>query len=428
MNVVEELRWRGMLYDMTEGAEAALTRSPLTTYCGFDAQGPSLHVGSLVPIMGLVHMQRHGHTPIALLGGGTSMIGDPSGHSKERLLLSTEIINANVAGIREQLSRFLDFNAKGNAARLVNNADWLTPLSLVEFLRDTGKHFSIGAMLDKESVKQRMQSEQGISFTEFSYMLLQSYDFLNLYRAEGCTLQVGGSDQWGNITAGVDLIRRVENGKAHGLVYPLITNASGEKFGKTANITGMDSVWLDPARTSPYAFYQFWFNSDDRDVLRNLKFFTLLDQPAIAELEGSLASAPERRQPHKRLAEEVTRTVHGETGLDSARKASAVLFGGEIEGLSAAELMGIFADVPSREVARDQLSGDGLPLVDLVVTAGFEASKARARTLIEGGGVSLNNHKMTDSAAQIGLDQAVEGKLLVLRKGKKDYCLIRLVG
>jgi tyrosyl-tRNA synthetase len=428
MNVVEELRWRGMLYDMTEGAEQALTHGPLTLYCGFDAQGPSLHIGSLVPIMGLAHMQRHGHTPIALLGGGTSMIGDPSGRSKERALLTTETVDANVEGIREQLSRFLDFKKKGNAARLANNADWLTRLSLVEFLRDTAKHFTVGAMLDKESVKQRMAGEQGISFTEFSYMLLQAYDYLNLYRAEECTLQTGGSDQWGNITAGVDLIRRVETGKAHGLVHPLVTNASGEKFGKTANITGMDSVWLDAARTSPYTFYQYWFNSDDRDVIRNLKFFTLLDQAAIAELEASLASSPERREPHKRLAEEVTRTVHGESGLAGAQKASAVLFGGEIEGLSASDLLGIFADVPSREVARDQLSGDGLPLVDLVVTAGFETSKARARALIEGGGVSLNNHKLTEPGAPVGLDQAVEGRLLVLRKGKKDYCLIRLVG
>lgn len=428
MNVIEELRWRGMLYDMTEGAEEALTRGKITLYTGFDVQGPSLHVGHLIPIMGLVHMQRYGHTPIALVGGGTSMIGDPSGRSKERALLAREVIEANVLSIREQIGHFLDFNAKANAARLSNNADWLLSLSLVGFLRDTGKHFSVGAMLDKESVRQRMTGEQGISFTEFSYMLLQAYDYLTLYRTQGCTFQMGGSDQWGNITAGVDLIRRVEGGKAHALVYPLLTDASGEKFGKTATISGMDSVWLDAGRTSPYRFYQFWLNSDDRDVMTRLKRFTLLDEQEVAALEESLASAPERREPHQRLAEEVTRAVHGETGLASAQKASAVLFGGEIEGLSAQDLLGIFADVPSREVARDRFSGDGLPLVDLVVTAGFEGSKARARALIEGGGVSLNNRRMTDKDAKVDLSHSVEGQLIVLRKGKKDYCLVRIAG
>jgi tyrosyl-tRNA synthetase len=266
MNVIDELHWRGMLHSVTEGGEEALTRGKATLYTGFDVQGPSLHVGHLIPIMGLVLMQRHGHTPIALVGGGTSMIGDPSGKSKERALLSRETIEGNVVSIREQLGHFLDFGAKSNPARMVNNADWLLSLSLVDFLRDIGKYFSVGAMLDKESVRTRMEKEEGISYTEFSYMLLQSYDFLNLYREQGCTFQMGGSDQWGNITAGVDLIRRVEGGQAHALVYPLLTNASGEKFGKTATITGMDSVWLDPSRTSPYQFYQFWLNTDDSEV------------------------------------------------------------------------------------------------------------------------------------------------------------------
>jgi tyrosyl-tRNA synthetase len=311
---------------------------------------------------------------------------------------------------------------------MANNADWLLGLGLVDFLRDIGKHFSVSAMLDKDSVKNRMQKEEGISYTEFSYMLLQSYDFLNLYRTLGCKIQMGGSDQWGNITAGADLIRRIEGAPAHALVYPLLTNASGEKFGKTATITGMDSVWLDPARTSPYKFYQFWLNTDDRDVMERLKRFTLLDQPTVTELEQTLAASPEKRDPQRRLAEEVTRMVHGETGLSSAQKASSVLFGGAIDGLSADDLAGIFADVPSREVPRADLSGEGLPLVDLVVAAGFEASKARARTLIEGGGVSLNNQKWTDINAKVAIDQAIEGSVMVMRKGKKEYCLIRVAG
>ena len=348
MNVVDEFRWRDMLFEITEGGEEALAKTKITFYNGFDVQGPSLHVGHLIPIMGMVHLQRYGHTPIALVGGGTSMIGDPSGKSKERALLSEDTIRANAENIREQLSHFLDFNAKGNAARMINNAEWLMPMGMMEFLRDVGKHFTIQQMTAKESVKKRLEQEEGLSFTEFSYMLLQAYDFLTLFRREGATFQTGGSDQWGNILAGTDLIRKADGAQAHGVVFPLLTTASGEKFGKTANITGgMDSVWLDPTMTSPYKFYQFWFNAEDADVIKYLKFFTLLDQGEIAELERQVKEAPERREAQRRLAEEVTRTVHGEAGVRSAQQATEVLFGGDVSGLSANDLLGIFADVPS---------------------------------------------------------------------------------
>ncbi len=425
-SVIDELRWRGMIYDLTEGVEDALRQEKLVAYNGFDATGPSLHVGHLIPIMGLVHLQRYGHTPIALVGGGTSLIGDPSGKSKERVLLSAEEIEANAASIRQQLARFLDFETKDNPARLINNADWLRKLSLIEFLRDTGKHFTVNQMLAKESVKQRMEKEEGISFTEFSYMLLQAHDFHVLYQEYGCTLQTGGSDQWGNITAGTELVRRL-GGKAHALVYPLLTNASGEKFGKTATITGMDSVWLDAEKTSPYKFYQFWLNTDDRDVMRHLKVFTLLTQDEIAELEDALQRSPERREAQQRLAEEITRLVHGEAGLQKAQQASHVLFSGNLEGLSADDLLNVFADVPAGEISRAQLEASGVPLVDLVAAAGFEPSKSRARTLIGGGGVSLNGRKITEANATVGLDDVIGGKVMILRKGKKDTYLVRVV-
>jgi tyrosyl-tRNA synthetase len=354
------------------------------------------------------------------------MIGDPSGKSQERALLTYEQIAENAASIREQLSRFLDFDAKENAAVMVNNADWLAPLSMMEFLRDTGKYFNVGTMLAKDSVKQRMENEEGISFTEFSYMLLQSFDFLTLFRRYKCVLQTGGSDQWGNITAGVDFIRRVEGGKAHAMVYPLMTTASGEKFGKTATIAGgMDSVWLDAGRTSPYKFYQYWLNSDDADVIKYLKIFTLLSQAEIAELERVVAQSPEKREAQRKLAEEVTRVVHGGPGLRSAERASQVLFGGDLDGLSAADLLGIFADVPSVDVPRAQLEA-GMPLVDLVVAAGLETSKARARTLIEGGGVSVNNRRVAETSASVDLSASIEGRLIVLRKGKKEYRVVRV--
>ncbi len=412
-----------MLYDASEGLEEALANHSITGYIGFDPTAASLHVGSLLPIMGLVRLQQHGHTPIALVGGGTGMIGDPSGKTQERQLLSKEQIEFNVEGIRAQLSLFLDFEVKTNRAMLINNAGWLAPIPMVDFLRDVGKHFTVNYMLAKESVKRRFEEGDGISFTEFSYMLLQSYDFLVLYDRYGCTLQLGGSDQWGNIVVGTELIRKMRAAKGYGLVFPLVTTSAGIKFGKTE----AGSVWLDPNLTSPYRFYQFWINTDDSDVVKYLKFFTMLDQEAIAELEHSVAVSPEKREAQKRLAEEVTRTVHGESNLRKAIQASRVLFGGVIEDLSASDVLDIFAEVPSSEIPGDSFSGDGVSLVDLVITCGFATSKGAARRLIEAGGIYVNNRRVSDVQATIDLSALIEGQYLVLRKGARNYHLVRVV-
>ncbi len=412
-----------MLYDASEGLEEALANHSITGYIGFDPTAASLHVGSLLPIMGLARLQQHGHTPIALVGGGTGMIGDPSGKTQERQLLSKEQIEFNVEGIRTQLSLFLDFEAKTNRAMLINNADWLSPIPMVDFLRDVGKHFTVNYMLAKESVKRRFEEGDGISFTEFSYMLLQSYDFLILHDRYGCTLQMGGSDQWGNIVAGTELIRKMRAAKGYGLVFPLVTTSAGIKFGKTE----AGSVWLDPKLTSPYRFYQFWINIDDSDVVQYLKFFTMLDQRAIAELEHAIVVAPEKREAQKRLAEEVTRAVHGESNLRKAIQASRVLFGGVIEDLSASDVLDIFAEVPSSEVAGDAFTGDGVSLLDLVMRSGFATSKGTARRLIEDGGIYINNRRVSDVEATISLSMLIEGQYLVLRKGARNYHLVRIV-
>jgi tyrosyl-tRNA synthetase len=419
MNVFEEFEWRGLIYDASEGLKEALAGQKITGYIGFDPTAPSLHVGSLLPIMGLVRLQQYGHTPVALVGGGTGMIGDPSGKTEERQLLSREQIEYNLEGIRAQLSRFLDFEARTNKALLVNNADWLAPVSMVDFLRDVGKHFTVNYMLAKESVKRRY--EEGISFTEFSYMLLQAYDFLVLHDRYGCTLQMGGSDQWGNIVAGIELIRKLRGTRCYALVSPLVTTSAGIKFGKTE----AGSVWLDANLTSPYRFYQFWFNTDDRDVVKYLKFFTMLNRQEIAALEALTASAPEKREAQKRLAEEVTLMVHGEYNLRKAIQASQVLFGGEIADLSASEVLDIFADVPSSDIPRASFAGDGMPLVDLVIACGFAPSKGAARRLIEAGGIYVNNRRVADVQAAIDLSALIEGQYLVLRKGAREYHLVR---
>ncbi len=423
MNVFEEFQWRGMLYAASEGLDEALTNQSMTGYIGFDPTAASLHVGSLLPIMGLARLQRHGHTPIALVGGGTGMIGDPSGKTQERQLLSKEQIEYNLEGIKAQLSLFLDFETKTNRATLINNADWLVPASMVDFLRDVGKHFTVNYMLAKESVKRRFEEGEGISFTEFSYMLLQAYDFLVLYDRFGCTLQMGGSDQWGNIVAGTELIRKMRGARGYGLVFPLVTTSAGIKFGKTE----AGSVWLDPKLTSPYRFYQFWINTDDSDVVKYLKFFTMLDQRTIAELENSVSVSPEKREAQKRLAEEVTRTVHGESNLSKAIQASRVLFGGEIAELSASDVLDIFAEVPSSNIPRDSFEDEGLPLVDLVIACGYTTSKGLARNLIEGGGIYVNNRRVSDVKATIGLSALIEGQYLVMRKGAREYHLVRVV-
>lgn len=417
----KELQWRGLVHSHTANAEKHLAEQKVTGYIGFDPTAASLHVGSLLPIMGLVHLQHAGHTPIAIAGGGTGMIGDPSGKTQERKLLSPADIESNLEGIKKQLSKFLDFNAKANPAKLVNNADWLTKLSMMQFLRDVGKHFSVNEMLAKDSVKNRIEQEQGMSFTEFSYSLLQSYDFLELFDRYQCTLQMGGSDQWGNIVAGVDLIRRVRGAEAQAIVFPLITTSSGVKFGKTESGT----IWLDPSLTSPYKFYQFWYNTDDRDAIKYLKFFTLLPQAKITEIEDSLKSAPEKRGAQTLLAQEVTRAVHDESAVAQAMKASQILFGGEISGITERELLDIFEDVPSTQIQRDQLAGDGMPFIDLLVSASVAKSKGEARKLVQGGGVYLNNRRVPEVDKKIGTDDMIQGKFIVLRKGAKNYFLVR---
>src|SRR5436309_5844490 len=335
MNLFDEFAWRGMIAEATPDLGGVLEKEKLTAYIGFDPSAPSLHVGSLLPVMGLARLQRFGHTAIAIAGGGTGLIGDPSGKTKERQLLTTEQVEKNLVGIKEQLSYLLDFDAKDNPARIVNHADWLGPITLMEFLRDVGKHFTVNNLLGKEAISRRLESDEGISFTEFSYPLLQAYDYLVLFDTYGCALQMGGSDQWGNIIAGIDLIRRLRGARAHGLVFPLVTSATGVKFGKTE----AGAVWLDAKLTSPYRFYQFWLNTDDRDVITYLKFFTWLSGEEIDQLEQSLKDSPESREAQRRLAREVTSMLHGETELEKAVRASEVLFGKEMSGLSVDEII-----------------------------------------------------------------------------------------
>src|SRR4051812_29292259 len=347
ISLYDELVWRGLVYDATEGLAELFARERVTAYIGFDPTASSLHVGSLMTLMALARLQRFGHFPIAIVGGGTGMIGDPSGKSQERILLSAEQIDENVASIRVQLARFLDFDSTDNAARIVNNAEWLAGFDLLGFLRDTGKFFTVNYMLQKDSVHRRLEGEDGISFTEFSYLLLQARDFLELFDRYGCSLQMGGSDQWGNITAGIDLVRKVRGKKAHGLVWPLMTTASGAKFGKTEAGT----IWLDAGRTSPFKFYQFWLNTDDRDVIPYLKFFTFLDRDAIAALEVNAASEPEKRAAQRVLAREVTTLVHGAEQFSRAERASSLLFGEDIATLPPEDVLAVFEDVPSTELS-----------------------------------------------------------------------------
>lgn len=420
MTIAEEFTWRGMLYDATEGALALCAQEPVTVYVGFDPTASSLHVGSLLPIMALARLQRAGHRPIALVGGGTGLIGDPSGKSVERTLLSVEDVDANVRGMRAQLERFLDFDCQPNGAVMVNNADWLRSVGLLEFLRDTGKHFTVNYMLAKESVKRRLGGDEGISFTEFSYLLLQAYDYLVLHERYGCRLQMGGSDQWGNITAGCDLIRKVAGGRAHGLVLPLVTTAAGTKFGKTEAGT----VWLDPVRTSPYRFYQFWLSVDDRDVERYLKFFTWLDAEAIGALSQAVAERPGAREAQRVLAQEVTRLVHGEDELRRAERASAVLFGGSLREASLEDLLLVFDDVPSTRVEPSELLG--MSVATALVRAGICASKGDAVRMVRQGGVSVNGVREADERRVLGADDLLGGVLVVLQKGARDRRLLRV--
>lgn len=418
--LLDELAWRGLLNQYTEGLPEWLARGAVTAYCGFDPSAPSLHVGNLVPVIGLVHLQRAGHRPIALVGGGTGMIGDPSGKTAERQLNSPEVVEANTRAIRSQLERFLDFSG-ATGAIMRDNAEWLLSLGAVEFMRDVGKHFTVNYMLQKESVKSRM--EAGISYTEFSYMLLQSYDYLELHRREGATLQIGGSDQWGNITAGVELIRRTEGHEAHALTLPLVTTAAGTKFGKTES----GAVWLDPARTSPYRMYQFWINTDDRDVGKYLRFFTLLGREEIEALDRETEEHPERRAAQQALANDVTARVHGPLAARAAEEVSALLFGKrEAQSLSASALEALGAEVPFVELPAPE--GDAIEVLDLFVAAKLAPSKGAARRLLEQGGLNVNGRRLSAGDRSIERSELLPGGHLLLRKGARDYALVRLVG
>jgi tyrosyl-tRNA synthetase len=420
MNIYEELEWRGLVADCTD-KDAVVKRpasAPITLYCGFDPTSDSLHVGNLVPLLALRRFQLLGHCPIAVAGGATGSIGDPSGKSAERQLLSREVLTANIASVKEQLKRLLDFDTKTNPARLVDNASWTAGVGYLDFLRDIGKHFSVNQMVAKESVRARMEDrESGISYTEFSYMLLQAFDFYHLFQEHGCELQIGGSDQWGNITAGIDLIRKKLGKAAFGLTLPLITNADGTKFGKT--VAG--AVWLDPKKTSVYRFYQYWINTDDRDAARYLKFFTFLTQDEIAALEAKHAQNPGAREAHKALAKAVTDLVHGENATAEAIRASEILFGGELAGISEATFNDIIGEVPTKEIEKSKLNGAGWLLVELLVHSGLCPSKGQARKDVEGGGVYVNNIRESNFQRAITANDLLFGKHVLLRKGKKNY-------
>ena len=411
-SLLDELSWRGMVYQHTDGLADALATTEVIAYVGFDPTAPSLHLGHLVPVMGLAHLQRAGHRPVALVGGGTGMIGDPSGRTSERQLLSEEEIGANSRAIEKQLSRFLDFSGK-KAALMRDNAAWLRPLRAVEFMRDVGKHFTVNYMLAKESVQARI--EGGISFTEFSYMLLQAYDFLELNRREGVTLQMGGSDQWGNITAGLELIRRVEGKTAHALTMPLVTTASGSKFGKTEE----GAVWLDPARTSPYKFYQYWINVDDRDAGKYLRLFTLLPRQEIEALEKLTQTAPEKREAQQALARDVTVRVHGDQAARVAEEVSRVLFGkADPTKLSESVLRALSEEVPFAE------SRDTPSMLDALVTLKLAGSKSAARRLIEQGGVYVNGQRASANT-ELTSTKPLAGSYYLLRKGAREYAVLR---
>jgi tyrosyl-tRNA synthetase len=417
----EEMEWRGLVYSATDGLRDAFKNERITAYIGFDPTASSLHVGSLLTIMGLVRLQQFGHSPIAVAGGGTGLIGDPSGKATERPLMSKEEVQSNIEAIKRQLQHFLDFESKVNPARMVNNADWLTSTSITDFLRDIGKHFSVNALIAKESVKRRMDGD-GISYTELSYILLQSFDFLTLFERLNCTLQMGGSDQWGNITAGVDLIRRVHGKTAHALVYPLLTTSSGAKMGKSEK----GAIWLDPDRTSPYRLYQYLFNTDDRDVVTYLKTLTLMSPSRISELALSGAAHPEQREGQRELARDVTRRVHGDDALARAEVASKVLFGEAIRNLSLRDVLDIFSEAPSVEIGQSDFLSGKMTVADLMVSSGLSQSKGEARRLIEGGGVYLQNVRVTDARRTLSLSDGIEGQAFVIRKGQREYRLVKV--
>jgi tyrosyl-tRNA synthetase len=424
MSLLSDLHWRGLLQDCTdrEGLEARLAQGPITVYCGFDPTADSLHVGHLMGQLMLRRFQIAGHHVIPLAGGATGMVGDPSGKSSERNLQTPDQVAHNVACITRQLRRLLDFEGVANPARLVNNATWTAPMTFLEFLREVGKHFPVNVMLAKDSVRNRLSSDSGISYTEFSYMLLQANDFLHLRSHENCELQIGGSDQWGNITAGCDLIRRKLGAgtSAYGLTFPLLTKADGTKFGKTEGGT----IWLDPEKTSPYRFYQFFIQSDDAMVVTYLKRLTLLPREQIEALETSHLANPGAREAHQALARAVTTLAHGEQACSDAVRASQILFGGGLEGITEKIFADVVGEVPTHQLAPEALAGNGAAPVDLFVAAGLSPSKGQARKDLESGGLYLNNERLTDVNARVGPDRLLFGKHLLLRKGKRSYAVL----
>lgn len=423
MDILQDLQARGLINQMTdeEGLKKHLSQEQVTLYCGFDPTGDSLHIGHLLPVLILKRFQQAGHRPIALVGGGTGMIGDPSGRSTERQLNDENTVRHYSEQLAGQLAKILNFEEGENAAVARNNLDWLNQMTMIEFLRDVGKHFGVNYMLAKDSVESRI--ENGISFTEFSYMILQSYDFLNLFRKENCTLQIGGSDQWGNITAGLELIRKNategEEAKAFGLTVPLITKADGSKFGKTAG----GAIWLDPAKTTPYEFYQFWINTDDRDVVNFLHYFTFLSLDEIGELAKEVETQPEKRVAQRRLAEEMTKMVHDEKALEQAEKISEALFSGDLKQLTGDEIEQGFKDVPTYNLVEEEKG-----LIDLLVEAKISSSKRQAREDIQNGAIYINGEREQDMKYTVDAEDRIDGKFTIIRRGKKKYFLVRFEG
>jgi tyrosyl-tRNA synthetase len=423
MNIFEELEWRGLVADCTDKPALCqrLAQGPVTLYAGFDPTSDSLHVGNLVPLLALRRFQQHGHHPIVVAGGATGLVGDPSGKTVERQLMTRELLETNIAAVKQQLRRWLDFDSKTNPARLMDNADWIAPISFLDFLRETGKHFSVNQMVAKESVRARMEDrESGISYTEFSYMLLQAFDFFHLRKVCNCELQIGGSDQWGNITAGMELTRKQLGARVFGLTLPLILNSDGTKFGKTA----AGAVWVDPRKTSVYRFYQFWIRSDDRDVVRYLKLFTFLSQDEIAALAAGHQARPEGRAAHKALARAMTDLIHGPGATAEAARASEILFGGGLDGIAEATFNEIVGEIPTRDLERAKLEGAGAPLAEALVLAGLCPSKGQARKDIEGGGVYINNVREAGSQRNLTAADLLFGRHLLLRKGKRNYVVL----
>lgn len=417
--LMEDLKWRGLLYQQTdeEGLTELLSNEKISLYCGVDPTADSMHIGHIVPLLTLRRFQEHGHKPILLVGGATGMIGDPSGRSEERQLQTTEQIEANVAGITMQLKRIFDFKAE-NGAQMVNNKDWIGAMTIIEFLRDFGKLLGVNYMLAKDNVASRL--EDGISFTEFSYMLIQGIDFNHLYTNYGCRVQIGGSDQWGNITTGLEVIRKVqtEEAKAFGITIPLVTKADGTKFGKSAG----GSVWLDAKKTSPYEFYQFWINTADAEVIKYMKIFTFIAREEIEVLEVSVQEEPHLRVAQKTLAEEMTRLIHGQEALDQAIRISQALFSGDLKSLSANEMRDAFKDVPSSEMAKEDKN-----IVDFIVEAGVSSSKRQGREDITNGAISFNGERITDTAYIVTAEDRLEDEFTIVRRGRKKYTMVQFV-